>query len=154
MNKKTFTLFIISFLFANLSHALCVTSDRVSLRSKPDPKAKVTWIVDRYMPLLQVERKGAWIQVADVDNSKHWVHARNVSAKIDCVVVRSKNAKLRLGPGSEYHQTDLGLAKKYATFKKLGRDEAWLKIQDDYGHDHWVHEDTIWEPKSYRRVSF
>jgi SH3-like domain-containing protein len=154
MNTKTCSLFLIAMAFTSLSHALCVTSDRVKLRAKPDAKAKVTWVVDRYMPLLQVEKKGAWIQVADVDNSKHWVHARNVSGKIDCLVVKSKVAKLRLGPGTEYHPTDLGAARRYSTFKKMGRDDAWLKVQDDYGKDHWVHEDAIWEPRSYRRVSF
>jgi SH3-like domain-containing protein len=155
MKLKSLTFF---FLFTmgctSVSHALCVTSERVNLRAKPSGNSKVTWVVSKYMPLIQVDRKGAWIQVADVDNSRHWVHARNVSSRLDCVVIKTKVANLRMGPGSEYHNTDLGSAKKYATFKKLGRDEAWLKLQDDYGHVHWAHENTIWEPRSYTRVRF
>lgn len=148
------SVFFILLLTSTFAHALCVTGDNVRLRAKPDVKSKVTWVVGKYMPLVQVDRKGAWIQVQDVDRSKHWVHARNVTGKMDCVVIKSKVAKLRLGPGSEYHNTELGAARKYATFKKLGRDEAWLKLQDDYGHVHWAHENTLWEPRVSTRVSF
>lgn len=154
MNFKRLFLFLLIFSMNTAAHALCVTSERVKLRAKADGKSKVTWIVGKWMPLVQLDRKGAWIQVSDVDGSRHWVHARNVSNSIDCVIIKSKIANLRMGPGSEYHNTDLGAAKKYATFRKLGRDEAWLKLQDDYGQVHWAHENTLWEPRSVRKISF
>lgn len=150
------TIFIASVLFflPSLSQALCVNGDHVNLRAKPDAKSKVTWIVGRNMPLMEVERKGAWMQVKDFEGERHWIHLRNVTSRVDCVVVRAKVANLRLGPGSQFAQTDLGYVKKYATFKKLGRDEEWLKVQDAFGQIHWAHETTVWEPRNYSRVTF
>ena len=141
-------------LFPSFAFALCVNSDNVSLRAKPDANAKVSWTVGRNMPLLQVDRKGAWIQVRDFEGEQHWIHARNVNTRIECVVVRSSIANLRSGPGSQFGQTDLGFVKKYATFKKITRDEEWLKVQDAFGQIHWVHEKTLWEPRNYSHVTF
>lgn len=136
------------------SHALCVNTDRVKMRTKPDAKAKVSWTVPKFMPLLQVDKKGAWVQVKDVDGSKHWIHAKYVSAKVDCAVIKSKQANLRSGPGTQFGPTELGVVRKYATFQKVGRDEDWLKLKDDYGQVHWAHEATLWEPRAKMRVSF
>ncbi len=137
-----------------LSQALCVSGDNVNLRSKPDAKSKISWVVGRNMPLLEVDRKGPWIQVKDLEGSRHWVHARNVTSKVNCVVVRSRTAHLKAGPGSQFGQTDLGFAKKYSAFKKIGRDEEWIKVQDSYGEVHWVNETTMWEPRNYSRITF
>jgi SH3-like domain-containing protein len=136
------------------SHAVCVLQNKVKLRAKPDAKAKVTWVVGQHMPLVEVQRKGAWYQVQDFEGEKHWVHARNITWKGSCVVVKAKTTNLRLGPGQNFAQTELGKAKKYATFKKIGRDEEWYKVQDAYGQVHWAHENTVWEPRNYSRVNF
>lgn len=134
------------------ANALCISNPQANLRAKPD--GKVSWIVGRYMPLVEVSRKGPWIQVKDFEGEKHWVHARMVTSKMNCVVVRSKVANLKSGPGANFGPTELGKVKKYATFKKLGRDDEWLKLQDEFGYVHWVHENTVWEPRNYKRVSF
>lgn len=106
------------------------------------------------MPFREVDRKGAWYQVQDFEGEKHWVHARNVSWKESCVVVKAAKAILKIGPGATFAPTDLGSVGKYATFKKLGRDEEWLKVQDVYGQTHWAHENTLWEPRNSSRVTF
>lgn len=138
----------------SVSLALCVNADHVNLRAKPDAKSKVSWVVGRNMPLIQIDKRGPWLQVRDFEGEKHWIHARHVTSKVNCVVVRAKVANLRLGPGSEYHPTDLGLVKKYATFKKVGREEEWLKVQDSFGQIHWAHEKSVWEPRNYSRITF
>ncbi|MBY0314262.1 MAG: hypothetical protein K2Q26_01995 [Bdellovibrionales bacterium] len=147
-------LLLLSLILSTTSHALCVNSDKTRLRSRPDAKSKISWTVPKFMPLLQVDRKGAWIQVKDVDGAKHWVHAKYVSSKLDCAVVKAKTANLRVGPGTNFGITDLGRARKYSAFQKVDRDEEWLKLKDDYGQVHWAHENAIWEPRSRSRVSF
>lgn len=146
-------LFISAFLFSIQANALCVSKGDVELTSKPDGKG-TAWIVGRYMPLVQVSRKGAWIQVMDVDSSKHWIHARYLTDEYDCVIVRAEMANLRLGPGTQYPMTDLSYVRKYATFKKIGRDEDWIKVKDDFGQVHWLHESNVWEPRTRTKVSF
>lgn len=146
-------LFIFALFFSIQASASCVSKGEVELYSKPEGKGQ-SWIVGRYMPLLQVDRKGAWIQVVDVDNSRHWIHARYLTDDYDCVIVRSGTANLRLGPGTQYPSTDLAYVRKYATFRKLGRDEDWIKVKDEFGHIHWLHESNVWEPRYRTKVSF
>jgi SH3-like domain-containing protein len=147
-------IFIFSLLLPFSAKSLCVVNDKVKLRAGPNDKSKVSWIVGQHMPLVEVEKKGAWYQVQDFEGEKHWVHARHVSGKGSCVVVKVKTANLRIGPGSNFAQTDLGSVRKYSTFRKIGRDEEWLKVQDIYGQVHWAHENTVWEPRNYTRVKF
>jgi len=146
-------LFLFAFLISIHAGAVCVSKSEVELKTKPDGKGSA-WIVGRYMPLMQVSRKGAWIQVMDVDSSKHWIHARYLTDDFDYVIVRSSTANLRLGPGTQYPSTDLAVVRKYATFRKLGRDEDWIKVQDEFGQIHWLHESTVWEPRFRTKVSF
>lgn len=134
------------------SYATCVSNNEVALKSKPD--GKTSWIVGRYMPLIELSRKGAWIQVSDVDNTKHWIHARNLTSKFNCVIVKSDTANLRLGPGTQYPLTPLSYVRKYSSFKKIDRDEEWIKVQDEFGQVHWLHEKMVWEPRVRTKVSF
>lgn len=146
---------ILIFFFLNLSaQAACINQDRVKFRTKPDAKAKVSWVVGQNMPVIEVNKKGAWYQVQDFEGEKHWVHARHLTWKGSCVVVKAKMANLRLGPGQTFPPTELGSVKKYAVFKKVGRDDDWIKVQDNFGQIHWAHENNFWEPRGYSRVSF
>lgn len=147
-------IFLSVFLLSVVSQAACVIQEKVKLHAKPDAKSKVTWTVGPHMPLVEVNKKGAWYQVQDFEGEKHWVHARHLTWKGSCVVVKAKVVNLRLGPGQKFASTELGSARKYATFKKVGRDDDWIKIQDSYGQIHWAHENNFWEPRGYSRVSF
>lgn len=152
--KKILFIAVVSFFLPSWAWCVCVSSSGVELKSKPSAKAKSSWTVGRYTPLLQLDRKKEWVHVVDVDGTKHWIHARYLTSKVNCVMVRASTAKLRSGPGMKYPQTDLAFVKKYAVFKKLERDEEWLKLQDEYGHIHWAHENTLWEPRVRSKVSF
>jgi len=145
---------VLIFVLPSLSHALCIKSDNVNLRAKPDQNSKVTWVVGKNMPLLQIDKKGPWIQVKDFEGEKHWVHARNITHGVNCVVVKAKSASLRSGPGQNFGQTELGVVRKYATFQKTGRDEEWIKVRDNFGQTHWTHERNMWEPRHYSRITF
>lgn len=106
------------------------------------------------MPLLEVGRKGAWMRVRDLDGKLHWIHRKLVSYGIKCAAIKVGKANLRRGPGTNNSVTDLGTVRKYAAFRKLDRDDAWLKLRDDYGQVHWAHESTLWEPIHRRSVTF
>lgn len=146
--------FCVLFLFSLSSHSVCVSSNVANLRAKPTTKSKITWVVGKYMPLLEVGRKGAWMRVKDLDGQIHWIHRKLITSNYKCAAVRLKKANLRKGPGTKHGKTLLGQAKKYASFRKLDRDEAWLKLKDDYGYVHWAHESTLWEPINKVTVSF
>lgn len=142
------------FAFPNVSWGLCVTANKANLRGSPSSKGKLIWTVGKYMPLIQVKRKGGWYQVKDLDGKKMWISSGLVSSRIDCAVIRIPSSTLRKGPGKRFPTTPLRLAYKYTPFRKIDRDGAWLKLKDDFGYDHWVHESNIWEPLEYTRLSY
>lgn len=106
------------------------------------------------MPLLQVGNKGNWLHVEDLDGQKHWIFSKLVSAKGSCVAVKVKTATLRQGPGSRRPASELPFAERYSAFRKIDRDDAWVKLEDEYGGRFWIHESTIWIPMMRARISY
>ena len=145
---------LIVMLKANVSHALCVIADKANLRAEPSSKGRLVWTVGKYMPFLQIGRKGSWFKVKDMDGQVMWVFNKLVSTRIDCAVIKVRQSLLRNGAGKRYPTTPLTKAFKYTPFKKLDRDDAWLKLQDDYDGKHWVHESDVWEPLEYSRLNY
>lgn len=154
MGKIILLLSFLVFSFPSYSNALCVTVDQANLRAEPSADAQLTWTVGKYMPLVMVKQKGAWYQVKDFEGKKMWIFNKLVSSKIDCAVVSVDKTTLREGPGTNFGKTPLGLAHKYMPFKKLDRDGAWLKLQDDFGYRHWVYEKNLWEPLAYAQITY
>ena len=142
------------FLTPLTSQALCVKADQANLRRKPSSKAPLAWTVGKYMPLLEVGRKGPWVHVRDFEGKKMWIYYSLVTDRIDCAVIKVGKSMLRSGPGTKFKPTPLRLAYRYMPFKKLDRNEGWLKLQDDYGFRHWVHENNLWEPLNYSTINY
>ena len=73
---KIFTASLVAVLAMGLSapvagaqeQALCVTAARANLRAGPGKNFRINWEVNRYMPLVPVDRKGKWLKVKDVRN--------------------------------------------------------------------------------------
>ena len=149
-----FIFFSIIILFSLNSMGVCVNVEVANLRSKPSSRAEISWVAPRYMPLLEVGRKKEWMKVKDLDGRTHWIHRKLVSYGVKCAAVKVSKANLRKGPGTAHTTTLLGSVRKYAAFRKLDRDDAWLKLRDNYGFVHWAHESTIWEPLMRSSVTF
>ncbi|MEK7355586.1 MAG: SH3 domain-containing protein [Bdellovibrionota bacterium] len=136
------------------AEAVCVTQAHTSLRRGPSSKDAVTWTVSENMPLLRISQKGSWSQVKDLDGQVHWVTSKSLSSRRSCAVIKSKNAKLRRGPGPKEPTADLEVADKYTPFQKIDRDGAWLLVQDEYNGRYWVNETNVWLPIVRASVSF
>lgn len=152
--KHFFLLNLISLSISFNAFALCVTATQANLRATPSSKGKLVWTVGKYMPLLEVDQKGPWIQVKDLDGKRMWIYGSLVSDDIDCAVIKVSKSSLRRRPNSKAGKTPLMFAYKYAPFKKIERDGAWLHLQDNYGFKHWVYENNLWEPLEYTRVTY
>lgn len=133
---------------------VCVTSEKAILRKGPGTQFPVTWTVGQYMPFLRVSQKSGWTQVEDLDGAKHWVSSSNVSTRISCVVVRSKTAPLRQGPGPKTPSAEIAFADRYTPFKKLNRDGAWIELQDNFKGKFWIYETNVWIPVIKSKISF
>ena len=121
----------------------CVRAARANLRAGPGKNHRVTWAVNKYMPLVQVDRKGDWIKVKDVDGDTHWVFHTLVDSKLKCVTIKSNKANIRKSPGSGGKR--LYTVGKYTSFKLVGMKRKWVQIS--YGKKKmWVFHTLVWPP--------
>ncbi len=127
------------------ARALCVTAARVNLRSGPGTTFRVTWEVNRYMPLIRIDQKGKWIKVRDVDGDTHWVHQKLVDNKFNCVTVKTRQANIRKKPTSRSEK--LFTVERYTSFKRIGGQKKWVKIEY-LGEPMWVHLSLVWSPST------
>ena len=136
------------------ANPVCVTASRAVLRAGPSAREKVTWTVGKYMPFKKVGAKGSWSQVEDLDGETHWVESKNITTRIQCVAVKLKTANLRRSPSSTAELAEIPIADKYTPFKKLERDNAWLRIEDSYKEKYWVSDTNMWWPVNRATISF
>ncbi len=106
------------------------------------------------MPFMRFERKNSWVRVEDLEGESHWALARNLSDATSCVVVRAQIATLRKAPSTSAPTTDIRTVDKYTPFKKLELDGDWIKVEDEAGHQAWVHQSNLWRPLKLQSVVF
>jgi SH3-like domain-containing protein len=124
--------------------ALCVDNEYANLRNGPGTGFAKTWEVYRYMPFKEVEKKGAWHKVKDVDGDTHWIYGKLVSDKYQCAVVNNEKANVRTGPGTHFKQTDFSPVLRYYSFKVLKIEGEWVKVVDQDGDEGWIYKQLLW----------
>lgn len=149
------TLALVAFVpIASFAQPVCVTVAKAILRKGPGTNFPVSWTAAQYMPLMRVKSQGAWVQVQDLDGELHWVAAQSISSRVNCLVIRKNGVPLRSGPGQEHPLAEFPFADRYTPFKKVDRDGAWIKIQDDYRTTFWVYETNVWIPIMKSKITF
>lgn len=136
------------------AESLCVTAEKANLRSQPKSSATLSWVVGKYMPLIEVSKKGAWYQVEDLDGEQHWVHQSLVSKKLKCFAVKATKAALRKGPGTQHGYAAPAFVGKYYSFKRVEFSPPWFQVSDTDGDLFWIHEKLVWAPTKRVRLAF
>lgn len=152
--KRIFPWCVFLFLSAQ-AKALCVSSFQTRLRTEPRDSAKVSWVVGRYMPLVQLDRRGGWIRVQDLDGEIHWVPAKDVTSKGRCIVVKTASAQLRTKPSSKSPAFEIPTVDKYTAFKRLESEaDNWYWVEDEVGNRAWVRSIDVWRPVKVSNIGF
>lgn len=123
---------------------LCVDAEFANLRKGPGLNFPISWVVYRYMPLESVSKKGRWYRVRDFEGLEHWIREDLVTSSMPCAVVKSEFARLRRGPGTHWPEKVPYRADKYLSFRVLGRQNDWVRLQDSQGDIVWVHSPLLW----------
>ncbi len=134
--------------------ALCVVNHGVSLRAGAGSKFPVSWVVPKFMPLIEVQRVGDWYQVEDQDGELHWVSKKNVTSKMVCVSVKVSRVKLRTAANPQSPLAALRQVDRYTPFKRLDVDGEWYQVEASWGETYWVHESAMWRPVRVSKVNF
>ena len=124
---------------------LCIRSARANLRSGPGKEFRITWEVNRYMPLIQIDKKGNWVKVKDVDGDIHWVFGSLVDGKLDCITIKNKVANIRKKPSAKAEKWFT--VQKYTSFRRIGQKSKWIKIKYE-GQVMWVFHSLVWPSSS------
>lgn len=147
--------FFVFYAGSAFSQSYCVKKPATQLRYAPRMKAKVSWRVPKYMPLQGTgKKKKPFVEVVDVDGKTHWVLESDITKQWSCLVVKSKMASLRDGPGLNFNAAKIPQVDKYTAFLDLGGEDGWALVEMETGQQSWVDLDRTWRPRSRIRMSF
>ncbi|MEW6678328.1 MAG: SH3 domain-containing protein [Pseudomonadota bacterium] len=129
-----------------IASPVCVSVPEANLRQGPGTQFEKSWEVFKYMPFRQVGQQGDWLQVEDLDGDKHWIYRPLVSDGIKCAVVKSKEANVRNGPGTQHAKSALSPVERYYSFRITSQKGDWVQVEDEVFNAGWVHKSLLWMP--------
>jgi SH3-like domain-containing protein len=138
------TLSLASLVIPNFVFALCVSDSHAKLRRGPGRTWPVTWEVEQYMPLKKLGKKKGWYRVEDVDGQKHWIREDLTTSAFKCATIKDTFANLRKGPGKNFEAVSASPGDKYLSFRLMGEQNGWLKLEDRDGDEVWVLQTLAW----------
>lgn len=126
---------------ANAAEHVSVARAQVNLRSGPGTQHQADWLLAKGYPLLVLQRKGAWLQVRDVDGDRGWVY-RSLTNKVPHHVVKAERANLRKGPGT--HHTKITTLEQGEVLRTRQKTTRWVKVETSDGLKGWVARSLLW----------
>ena len=101
-------IFLLIMVFAAAAHAerLAVKAPVANIRSGPGTHHNVLWKVERYFPMLVIDKSGEWYQFKDFEGDRGWVR-NSLVGKISAVITKNGACNIRCGGGRspDYRET-------------------------------------------------
>ena len=120
---------------------MSVKAETANIRAKPDTNSDTLWQVEKYYPLLILEKKDSWYRFKDFEGDMGWIHSSLVD-NTPTVIVKVDRANIRADAGTQY---DLIFdAERGTPFKVLEKKGRWIKIQHADGDTGWIFSSLIW----------
>lgn len=148
VKSKNILIISVFCLFISLGAGIALASERLSvkssvanLRNGAGTKYKVLWQVERYHPLLVINKKDDWYEVKDFEGDTAWVH-NTMLEKTDTVISMKSKCNVRSKPDTS---SDIVLrVEKGVPFKVLGRKGDWINIEHADGEVGWIIKNLVW----------
>jgi len=147
MNSNRTVLFVLVIL-AVLAGAVPAWAQRLSvkanianIRSGPNTDDAVIWQVERYHPLMVIQKQGSWYLFEDFEGDRGWIH-NSLLDDVRSVIVIKDHCNVRSGPGTENgirFTVDKGVP-----FKVLEEKGDWLHVVHADGDQGWIYRSLIW----------
>jgi SH3-like domain-containing protein len=126
---------------AMAAERVSVIGEIANVRALPNTQSDTLWQVEKYHPLLVLEKKGKWYRFKDFEGDTGWIHSSLVD-KTPTVIVKVRRANIRTGPGTQH---DLAFdADKGTPFKVLETKGRWKKIRHADGDEGWIFTSLVW----------
>ena len=141
-----FCIAFLSFTDNSRSEVLSVQGEKVSMRTDPDPKAKIIWEYGNGFPVEVLKRQGEWIMVKDFENDSGWIHKSKLH-KGKAVIVKAnsnggKAINIRSGPGTE--NPIVANAFYGVVFAAQEKKDSWIHVNHESGISGWVKPEFLW----------
>jgi len=120
---------------------MAVKSSTANLRSGPGTKYEVLWQVEKFHPLLIIEKKGAWYKIKDFEGDMAWVHS-SLLGKINGVITTKTKCNVRSKPNKG--GKILFTVERGVPFKVLKRNGNWIRIKHADGEIGWIYNSLVW----------
>ena len=136
-----FTCFIITAGDAVAAERMAAKGDIANVRSGPGAKHEVLWQIEKYHPVLVVEKTGDWYRFRDFEGDEGWIHA-SLLDKTPTVIVRVRRCNVRSGPSTDAEiafTVDRGIP-----FKVLQKKGRWFEVEHADGDKGWIFETLVW----------
>jgi SH3-like domain-containing protein len=124
-----------------LNERMCVNVPIANIRSGPGETYNVIWQVEKYFPILVIEKKGMWYRFRDFEKDEGWIH-KSLVTNDKCVITKKSKCNLRSGP-STTHNLMITL-EKGIPFKVVKQKGVWLYIEHSDGDRGWIHKSLAW----------
>ena len=120
---------------------LSVISKIANVRSGPGTGYDILWQVEKYHPLVVLEKKDHWVHFKDFEGDKAWIYDSLVksvpsviSVKDDCNVRSEATTKSSI----------VFTVEKGVPFKVLQTRGDWLNIEHADGDRGWIFKTLVW----------
>ena len=120
---------------------LAVTSNIANVRSGPGTNYDILWRVEKYYPLIVLEKKEGWVHFKDFEGDKAWIH-NSLVKKINAVITLKDNCNVRSGPGT--NTSIVFTVEKGVPFKILETRGEWVNVEHADGDKGWVFKGLLW----------
>ena len=137
----TILLLVLGFAATALAERLAVSAPVANIRSGPGTRHNILWKVEKFFPILVIDKSGEWYQFKDFEGDKGWLHKSLVS-KIPTVITKNDTCNIRSGPGTNHGV--LFTVEKGIPFKVLKRKGSWINIEHSDGDKGWIHKALVW----------
>ena len=135
------TCFIITAGDAVAAERMAAKGDIANIRSGPGTKHELLWQIEKYHPVLVVEKRGVWYRFKDFEGDEGWIHA-SLLDKTSTVIVRVRRCNVRSGPSTDTEiafTVDRGIP-----FKVLQKKGRWFEVEHADGDKGWIFETLVW----------
>jgi SH3-like domain-containing protein len=120
---------------------LAVTASTANIRSGPGTQYDVLWQVEKYYPILVIDKSDPWYQFKDFENDTGWVH-KSLVGDVETIITMKDLCNIRSGPGTG--EKILFTVNKGIPFKVLEHKAHWLHIEHGDGDQGWIHDSLVW----------
>jgi SH3-like domain-containing protein len=135
------TLLLVFCSSAAFAQRMTVIANVANIRSGPGQKYEILWQVEKFHPVLVINKTGKWYRFRDFEGDEGWIHAALVG-DIPAVITKGEKCNVRSGPGTGYKV--LFAVEKGIPFTVLQRKEKWVYVRHADGDKGWIHDSLLW----------